>query len=575
MSESTNNDSINNLYRDPDRGFRMWNRSEMPPSTVVISDAYRQPVDDDKGIQGNGKWVPNPNDLVIDFIQGFFIVLEVDHTTGQSVITRWKQPEEIEVPDDTDPLLAEHPGPPRESFRIFLDTSVTPFTLSVDPSFYLLGSMVDSYKVFLGTDINPDTGTVISQFIDKGNNFLGTSIPVETMAVPGATTNVVKVPITGYTTTRMDNGETVSLVAYRDDGSQVYRTTMVVINSALARSADGAKRYIKGIQVDSPFLSSSDPQTIEFPMNVTIESLPMSAIVTYHNGDKIRYPIDGSKFSLFGIRDYVATVVGQRFPLTLAYQLSDDEISYMEEPTANRRITKPYQAFTSTVDGSYEVKLYVYPQWISPMAGYRLTYWMYNLDRQTYYDVTQWVELGSNSLPFDPLLYGTLQRITVAIDLNKVDGMFAPYRHVQNFQITLLGRGDVAGDIWEVYFTTEQKAAFGRGLSATVEYINTNDWYLYLRNGFPGIGPWIRAMYEAIEPQHDQRRETEAPTPTHFLVRFKNNTYEYPIEAWDQDLMVNNDLDDGELLYIHWINRQFDTDLQLGVTALPIRKILD
>lgn len=575
MSNSINNDTINDLYRDPDRGFRTWSRSEIPPSTVVLSDASREPVPNDGANTSGGLWVPNPGDLVVDLYQGWFVVLEVDYTTGESVITRWKIVEDTEVPDDSDPILGEHPGPPRESFRAFLDTSVTPFTLSIDPSFYLLGSMVDSYRIFRGTDINPGTGEVISQFIDGGGNFLGTAVPLEVLEIPGATTEVANVPMVGYTTTRMDNGEIISLVAYRDDGSVVYRTTMVVINTSLSRVSTVSKRYIKGIQLESPFISSSDPQTIEFPMNVTAESLPLNAVVYYHNGDRIRYPIDGSKFSLFGLREYIATVVGQKFPLVLAYQLSEDEVSYMAEPTTNKRITKNYQAMTTTVDGSYEIKLYVYPQWVNPSVGYRLTYWLYNLDRRTYYEVTPLIELGTNSAPFDPLLYGTTQRMTVAIDLNRVDSMFAPYRHVQNFELSLLGRGDMAGDIWQVSFTTEQLNAFGRGLSATVEYVNTNDWILYLRNGYPGIGPWLRAMYEGIEPLYDQRRETHAPQPTHFLLRFKNNTYEFPIESWDDDLIINNDLEDGELLFIHWINKTYSEDLQLGVTALPIRQILN
>lgn len=575
MSDSINNDTINDLYRDPDRGFRVWNRSEMPPSVIVRSRDDREVIDNDKGENGSGLFVPNVDDLVIDLTQGWFVVIEVDYTTGEAVLIPWKTPEETEPSNGSDPLLAEHPGPPQEGFRIFLDTSVTPFTLSIDPAFYLLGSMVDSYKVFLGTDINPDTGTIISQFVDKNGNFLGTSVPVEAQMVPGDTSKVIKVPIVGYTTQRMDNGETVSVVAYSDDGSQVYRTTMVVINSAMGRASDASKRYVKGIHIESPFLSSSDPQTIEFPLNTTIESLPIYGIVSYHNGDRIRLPIDDSKFSLFGSKDYIATIVGQKFPLVLAYQLSPDEVSYMEEPSANQRITKSYEAMTTTVDGSFEVKLYVYPQWVSPTIGYRLTYWLYNLNRQTYYEVTSLVELGSNSATFDPTLYGTKQRMTVAIDINRVDNKFAPYRHVQNFQITLLGRGDMAGDAWEVYFTSEQVNEFGRGLSATVEYINTNDWYLYLRNGFGGLDPWLRGMYEAIEPLYDQRREVKAPTPTHFLLRFKNNTYEFPVESWDEDLVVNNDLEEGELLYIHWIEKTYSEDLQLGVTALPIRQITE
>jgi hypothetical protein len=567
-----NNDTINDLYRDPDRGFKVWHRDELPESTVVSDNGTRVPIEEEPRTT-TGKHVPNVKDLVIDFYLGWLIVIEVDHSTGYSVLMPWNPAKEIEVPDDEDPLIALHPGPPRESFRIFLDTSVTPFTLSVDSSFTLPGSMVDSYRIFLGTDINPDTGKCISQFIDGGGNFLGTAVPLESVSVPGATTSTIKVPLTGYTTERMDDGETVSLAAYSDDGSLVYRTTLVVINTALSRSNDVARRYIKGIQLESPFLSSADPQTIEFPLNVAVESLPMYATVHYHNGDRIRYPIDDTKFFLFGRKEYIATTVGQKFPMTLAYVLSDDEVSYMEVPTANRRITKSYQALTTTVDGSYEVKLYVYPQWVNPTVGYRLVYWLYNLDRQTYYDVTSLIEIGTNSPPFEPLLYGTTQRITVAIDLNRVDNIFAPYRHVQTFQLALLGRGDMAGDIWQVFFTSEQSQGFGRGLSATVEYLNTNDWKLYLSNGYPGIGPWMRAMFEAIEPLYDQRREVEAPKPTHFLLRFKNNTYEFPIESWGDDLIVNNDLNEGELLYIHWINKGYSEDLQLGVTALPIRQI--
>lgn len=549
-------DTINDNYRDPDRGNRVWNRVEL------------------FGHSDTGKWVPNPGDLVYDLGQfNFQVVDTVDYTTGNSTLIPWRFIQEAELPPTTDPLMGTNPGLPIESFRLFLDTSVTPFTITPDRSFHLYGSMIDGYRVFLGTDINDDTGTVVSTFVDGSGNFLGVTIPMEVVEVPGAVQNVIKAPLTGHTTTRMDDGELVTLVAYSDDGRAVYRASMVVINTATARASDQSKRYIKGIHIESPFISSSDPQTIEFPLNVTVQSLPLHAIVSYSNGDKKRYPISGDKFTLYGVTTYIATEVGQKHPMVLAYELSDDEISYMEAPTANRRITKNYEAMTTTVDGSYEVKLYAYPEWIDQFSGYRLRYWLYNLDRQMYYDVTSLVELGSNSAAFDPTLYGTSQRITVALDLNRVDGTFAPYRHVQNIKITLFSRGDQHNDNWEVHFSSTQPEGFGRGLSAPVTYINTNDWMLSLANGFVSMAPWLRAMYEGIYPLADPRREVKAPAPTHFILRFKNNTYEFPVEEWGSDFLINNDLKDGELLFIHWINRVYSTDLQLGVTALPIRQI--
>lgn len=549
-------DTINDNYRNPDRGNRVWNRSEL----------YLHGPD--------GKWVPNPGDLVYDLSQTSFLVVDtVDYTTGTSTLVPWKWIPEVDIPEGSDPLMAEHPGLPIESFRMFLDTSVTPFTITPDRTFHLYGSMIEGYRVFLGTDVNDDTGTVISTFVDGSGNFLGPDIPMEVVEVPGATQNVIKVPMTGFTTSRLDDGELVTLVAYSDDGRKVYRASMVIINTATARASDQAKRYVKGIHIDSPFISSSDPRTIEFPLNVTVQSLPLHAIVSYSNGDKKRYPISGDKFTLYGVTNYIATEVGQKHPMVLAYELADDEISYMEAPTANRRITAEYEAMTTTVDGSYEVKLFAYPEWINEFSGYRLRYWLYNLDRQVYYEVTSLVEMGANSAPFDPTLYGTTQRITVAVDLNRVDSLFAPYRHVQNLQLTLFSRGDQHSDNWEVRFSSAQEEAFGRGLSAPVRYINTNDWELTLANGFAGVNPWLRAMYESIHPLYDQRREVKAPAPTHFVLNFKNNAYEFPISEWGGDFLVNNDLKDGELLFIHWINRQYSTDLQLGVTALPIRQI--
>lgn len=550
-------DTINTFFRDPDRGFRSFHRSE-----IVSPDS-------------DGKWVPNVNDLVIDYIQGFFRVSEVDYTTGYSVLVPWELPKEAPEDRNLDVLIAYGPGYPSESYRMFLDTSTTPFNFTPDSQLHFYGSMVDSYKVFLGSDISDEHGTVISSFIDSSGNFLGTSVPVETVVVPNAIQDVIKAPVAGYTTSRLDDGELVTLVAYSDDGGVVSRAQLLVQNSATARQSDNAKRYVKGIQIESPFLSSADPQTIEFPLNVTVESLPLTAVVHYSTGGRQRYPVDGVKFSLFGLRNYVATVVGQKFPMVLSYNLSDDEVSYLEEPSANRTMTKPYQAMTTTVDGSYEVKLFMYPRWVSPSHGYRLEYWLYNLNRQTYYQVTHLIEVGSTSNAFDPTLYGTTQRMTVALDLNKVDAMFAPYRHVQNFQVSLLSPGNEHSDNWEIFFTSEQAEGFGRGLVAAVDYVNTNDWYLLLSNGYPSKETWLRAMYERIEPLVDRRRETYPPTPTHFVVRFTNNTYEFTVDQWNEDLLVNNDLNDGELVYLHFLQRNYDTDLQLGVTALPIRQLID
>lgn len=563
--------------QDPNRGFRVWNRTE---------------IFDPDNPSGPGEYVPNVDDAVHDWDRPNQLrVVEVDYTTGRSVLEEWTPPKDPGEENNLDVLLGVGPGYASETYRMFLDQSVTPHTFSPDSRLHFYGSDTDYYKVFLGTDTSEVTGKVISAFYDPSGNFMGTSIPLENITVArnsiwqklfgfmrGSLANgdesvPIKALASGYTMEALGDGEVVTIVAYTADGEQRSIAQLLVVNSAAIRQADTAKKYVASIQLDTPFVSSSDPQVIEFPLNVAVASLPLTALVHYSDGSKVRYSIDGSKFSLLGIDSYIATTTGQEFPMVLSYLLSDDEVSYTLEPTANRRLTVPYYARTISADGAYEVKLFVYPVWVSPEVGYRLTYWLYNLDRQTYYNVTPHIELGANSAPFNPTTYGTTQTLTVAVNLNNVDSKFAPYRHVQTFQVALLTRGDAPDqDNWLVYHTPQQENAYGRDAVAKVTYVNTNYWELDLSCGKASQETWLRDFYERINPLLNTEVETTPLTPTHFEVMFLHNTYRYEVGQWNETLTVNNDLDEGEVVWVRWLRVNYDTTLELGMSAFPLHQ---
>lgn len=540
-------------FRDPDRGFRIWHISE-----IVTQ-------------HGQGQWVPNVGDLVMDDVQGFLRVMEVEPVSHLSTLEPWTPvpaPPEEELRNR---LVGVGPGYPSETFRIYLDQAVTPHTLTPEKRLHFYGSDVASYRVFRGSVISEEQGEIISACYDASNNFLGTAIPVESVEVPGATTTTVKAPKAGHTNHELSDGELVTLVAYGIDGKVVSTAQLLVKNTRAIRMADAGLKYVSAISLDTPFLSPADPNTIEFPINVPVDGLPLHAKVHYSDGSTHRLAIDGSRFSLFGLANYIPTVIGKPFPLVLSYVLADDEVSYDLAPSVNRTIMVDYHARTTPVDGSYEVKLYMYPIWVNAQVGYRLEYWLYNLDRSTYYNVTPYVELGATSAPFDPRAYGIKQTVTVAVDLNKVDGRFAPYRHVQTFQIALLTGGDLTDVNWSVNFTPEQLTEYGAGLYADMELVNTNYWRLRLGNDLPSKEIWLQTLYERIDPLRNQALETYAPTPTHFRVILTHNTYEFSVEQWDEALVVNNDLAPGEVVYLQWIRRNAVTDLQLGMSALPVR----
>lgn len=545
-------DYSNSNFYDPDRGFRVWLKSKIKLKADDVD-----------------KWVANVDDLVIDYDQGFERVTDVEEGTWLPTLEAWEPVKHTDPDGEENVLVGVGPGYSSESYRCFIDRSVTPYVLSPDKRLHFYGSMVASYAVFRGSDINRETGEMISTFYDASGNFLGPYIPVESEEINGETVSTIKSPMVGSTSADLEDGERVTLVAYDAKEGVVSYAQLLVMNTQVLRQTDQSKRYIEGISIDTPFLSSSDPKVIEFPLNVMVKTLPMQGLIKYRGGKQLRLDVGTPPMTMLGLENYVATGEGQEFPITLRYQLADDEISYALVPTADRAITENYIARTIPADGAYSCRLFVYPTWVSAAIGYRLEFWLYNLDRNLYYNVTPYVELGVNSAAYRPRAYGEVQTLTYAVNLNKVDGRFAPYRFVSTFQIALLTSGESTAN-WEVFPRPDQLSSYGRDLKADLDYVQTNLWDLRLANGAQSKTQWLQKMYYNAEPLVNTEVEEFAPEPTHFTVHFTHNDYKFSTDQWNAVLRVNNDLNNGELLAISWTRELYDSDLQLATTAVPV-----
>ena len=549
---------------DPNRGYREWH----------ISEIYSP-----ENPSSKGQYVPNVDDSVRDWTQGILRVTAVDYTTGISILKKWSEPTDPGAVSDEDILLGAGPRPQSESYRCYLDQSVMPFSLSCDARLHFYGTGVSSVKIFHGTDIS-DNGEVISQFYDSAGTLLGENIPVENVAmfqngvvIPGnaaaSYNQAVKAPKVGHTTRKMFDNEVVTVVAYNDAGEAVSQAKLLVKNTAFVRQTDKSLKYVASISVESPFLLTSDPHVIEYPINMPVDNLGLIGVVTYSDGSQLRIPVDGTKFAMPGLRNYVATIQGQTVDLMLSYQLSDYESAYLQTPAPNGRIAVPYQARTKESDGAYSVKLFAYPQWQDALTGYRMEYYLYNLDRQQVYRITNLVSNASNSAPFDPLLYGTKQRINVGVNMNEVDPLFDTWRHTQPIEVTLLRPGNNnSGDNWTIGYTAGQNPPYGLGVSALYTFIDVGNSTLDISCGCQTLEEWLDLVYYPTQPLFDARTETGPLEPNFMVVVSGNNRVEVPIASWNQQITVESTPGEGKLIYLEFLRKTANNDLQLAVAGL-------
>lgn len=539
------------LY-DPNRGWRQFH----------INEIYTGP-------DGQGQMVPNVDDLV--FLQSerrYQIVVDLDLASYLSRLADF----DFKDPDDGlttgDILLGIGPGYTSESFRAYIDTSTLPHTLTLDDAMHAYGSSVSHYKVFLGTNTG-NSGVVISANYNQNNEFVSENIPMElAQNLPG--NQAVKAFKPGFTSRAVQDGEVLTVVTYNDLGEVCGYAKVLAKNTRYVRASSAHQKHITGIGLRSPFLSQTEDNTLVVPINVPIQGLAVMGVVKYSDGSTKDVPITGNKMSLLGLDAYVATILGQRLPLVLTYKLSNTEATQLSAEGVVAHISESFYIRTAETVGSYTVKLFVSPYWVDDLTGWQLDYFLYDLDRGEYYYATPYVEGATNSRPFDPLLYNTTQRLTVSVDLNRIDYRLANYRHVQTFDIALMGNGLEDRTPWLINYDSGQEPTYGANLKARLTFNQINDWTVDITCGAQTLVDWLDMTFYATQPLFDPRTEIRAPAPTHFILEVNGLRNEYQISDWNTALESDTGGLVGRAAHIEWIRKIAGITQRLGHSALVI-----
>lgn len=526
------------------------------------------------GQQGDKRYVPKVNDYVYDYESDEkYRVLAVDPTTLISTLEKIKGVIDPGDFDDIDVLMGVGPGTQSDTYRIYIDRTVVPHTLSVDARLRVNGSMVMYAKIFKGTVVGGES-KVISAFYDPSGNMLGQNVPLELVSMPNHQNFAVKCVKPCYTSEDLVDGEVVWAVFYSNTGGVISKRQLLVENTGFIRTTDTAAKYIVGISLETPFLSESNPLVIQYPLNVPLQGMNLFGVVHYSDGTKLRMPVDGTKFQMFGFENFVATVIGQKTTLRLQYNYSPGEFGYHADMISDKFYSVGYQAITVKADGAYTVKLFAYPVWIDALNGYRLEFFLFNLDRRVWFRCSPFVSVDANSPAFNPVLYGVNQNISVTLDLSQINGMYKKYLHTQTLSVILIRPGtDTDGTNWTIGYDPGQNPPFGRNNKASSVFVNENFVKVRLDAGTSDFNTWLTRMYWDTKPLVDPTKEAEAPSPDFFSLTFDGSEVSVPISQWNSEILVNRPVPNASTLFVRFFKQTAEGDIQLSMSGMPVHQL--
>lgn len=526
------------------------------------------------GQQGAGKYVPKVNDYVINpDTDQRFKVTALDPTTLIATLSEII-PVALGELTKNDILLGVGPGTISDTHRVYIDQSVTPHLLCVDARLYFPGTKATKVMIFKGSELTGDQA-VVSALYDQNGTLLGQAIPLETISAPiGNTTATMKTIPVCHTLADLPDNTLLTVVAYDVNDVVIYKGQLLVENTAFIRGTNAAVKYITGITMESPFITAGDPMTVKYPINVPLEGLSLTGVVHYNDGTTLKLPVDGTKFRLFGFEGFIATEVGQKFPLVLKYTLSPGEVAYGTNSVGGDFITAAYNAVTLAVDGAYSVKLFGYPVWIDAVNGYRMEWFLYTLNRDIVYRVTPYVKIDPASVAYNPTGYGIVQNLLVYINMSDANAAFTPYKHVQHIAVTLKAPPSDRTTPWTVGYVTNQNPLYGdTNAHATISAntgVNQTVWNVRLLPDELLFANWINRLYSATMPLTDPLVEAAPPAPTHFALVINNQDVEFPIAAWNSDLAISSNLPDNSTLFVKFLAKTPQNTMQLAVAGLTV-----
>jgi len=458
--------------------------------------------------------------------------------------------------------------------RLLYNPTVVPFQCVIDQR-YIFGGLHARYaRVYRGRP-GLDTPEVISAIYDATGNFVTNNIPLEIAELEDTTNVSQKYVRPFHTTAQLKQGETVTVVLYGEEGQPVSDRKLTVQETGwLLGDAQNAK-LVTGISLKSWLIDPQEPNVIEIPLNLTVNSINAIGVVHYSDGTKKELPALGGRFSIMGMTDMVATIPDTLTEVTAQYLLAPGEYTENANTYNEKAITADYFIRLGPARNAYSVRLWCYPVWIDAINGYRLEWFLGTLERKQIINVTQLIVYNLDTNPgFDPRGYGLRQTVSVSLDLSRVSSAYHAHIHVQVVSIELLRQGTEVGTLWRWsdYGTTDY---YGVEVSAKYIQVNANLKRLKVNTGAVDQADWLKRLYYNTHPLRDSGSEGSPPEPNYFIIEIPGQamTLESRVDAWNGEFQTSAVLTPDSTIYVKFVLRTNDGDQVLSIAGMPLKQV--
>lgn len=515
------------------------------------------------GREGMGKFIPKVNDFVVEPESGnMFRVVDLSLVTYIPELAPVELRKEVTI----DEIIAVSAG----AHRIYYDRSITPYTLRVDGMMRVHGTSASFARIYRGQFIDPTK--IISRRFSNSGVFIGHDVSLELVAFNTHDNYAIKSIPTCNTDQELPDGEVCTVVIFDSSGKVLSRATCLLEETTYVAQAYAEQKFITNIFLKSAFIPDTLSNLINFPINLPMQSFNPIGVVQYNDGSQIEYPVDGSKFTLYGSDQFVSTTIGHSVPMVLKYLLDSNEAGLATVESDGYHITRRYNLIVSSPNTSYNAKLYVYPQWVDGANGYRLTAYLTNLDRNMVIDVTNKLSLAPNSPSFNPTGYGLTQRLMFSIDLANVSGIFNHFQHIQVVDIVLRAPASdsSAQNIWETASQVPSPGAYyGTALRATIDPATRKK--LSIHNNIGTTEEFINKLYKPTNALFDVTIETQPPRPTHLEITHLTESVTIAITDYNAPIQFTQEISYLQNVQVTFMRQTPQGFLKLSVAALTVR----